>query len=183
MQTLLVGWVCHACAGFASRHCWWKPRAALAEARLPWATLCRPFRAHEGCRRKAARVRNCVLFKCHSCHHSCQAFYSLPECHSCQAFYATSHQLSCYPLPEGARKVAGGAARLGEREPPDHANTMCWLKAACRRYARTVRRLLVSAGWLDASRIPSACDPEWEWVHRKVRWFPLHRCAVSLHHI
>ena len=37
MQTLLVSLVSHECVGFASRSCGRKPRAALAEARLPWA--------------------------------------------------------------------------------------------------------------------------------------------------
>ena len=70
LNTLFVdcegwGWFeCHGCAaefyadaagrrgvwrrvGFASRSCCRKPRAVLAEARLPGATLCRPFRAQE----------------------------------------------------------------------------------------------------------------------------------------
>jgi WD40 repeat protein len=42
-------------------------------------------------------------------------------------------------LPEGARKVAGGAASLGEREPPDHTPPSPHLKAACRRYARSLQ--------------------------------------------
>lgn len=41
-------------------------------------------------------------------------------------------------LPEGARKVAGGEARLCEREPPDHAHDIILIRAACRRYARSV---------------------------------------------
>ncbi len=42
MQALLVSLVCHECAGFASRSCCRKPRAALAEARLPWAESAAP---------------------------------------------------------------------------------------------------------------------------------------------
>jgi hypothetical protein len=45
-----------------------------------------------------------------------------------------------------------------------------------------VRGLLVCTGWLRASRIPPACGLQWGCVHGMVRWFPLHRCAVSLHH-
>ncbi len=41
-------------------------------------------------------------------------------------------------LPEGARKVAGGEARPAEREPPDHAHDIILIRAACRRYARSV---------------------------------------------
>ena len=42
MQALLVGLVCHECGGFASRSCCRKPRAALAEAGLPWAESAAP---------------------------------------------------------------------------------------------------------------------------------------------
>jgi hypothetical protein len=83
---------------------------------------------------------------------------------------------------QGAERLAGGEARLAEREPPDPANDEMEIKVACRRYARAVRGLLVCAGWLRASRIPPACDLQWGCVHGMVRWFPLHRCAVSLHH-
>ena len=42
MQALLVSLVCYEGAGFASRSCCRKPRAALAEARLPWAESTAP---------------------------------------------------------------------------------------------------------------------------------------------
>jgi hypothetical protein len=41
-------------------------------------------------------------------------------------------------LLEGARKVAGGEARLCQREPPDHAHAAILIRAACRRFARSV---------------------------------------------
>ena len=64
---LLVSLVCHEYTGFASRSFCRKPWEAFAEARLPRATLCRPFRAHEDCGRMTANALNCVFIKCHSC--------------------------------------------------------------------------------------------------------------------
>jgi hypothetical protein len=42
-------------------------------------------------------------------------------------------------LPEGARKVAGGEARLCEREPPVCANHAHRVNDACRRHARSLQ--------------------------------------------
>ena len=57
------------------------------------------------------------------------------------------------------------------------------LKAACRRYARAERRLLVNAGAAAHFSHTFGMPPlEWWWVRGMIRWFPLHRCAVSLHH-
>ena len=63
-----------------------------------------------------------------------------------------------------------------------HGRTASSIKVACRRYERVERRLLVSTGRQNASRIPPACFPEWGCFMAMVRWFPLHRFAVSLHH-
>ena len=83
----------------------------------------------------------------------------------CDSFHQRSghtiYTQSCPKLPEGAKRLAGGEARLAEREPPDDANHAPKPKAACRRYARAVRELLMCSGRLNASRIPPACAPEW----------------------
>ena len=47
------------------------------------------------------------------------------------------------------------------------------VRAAWGRYARAVRNLLVSAGPLNASRIPPACGLEFEHFVRMIRWFSL----------
>ena len=83
------------------------------------------------------------------------------------------HRCSFHPLLEGARKLASGAARLGEREPPDHAVTPSLFRGACRRYARNVPPPSFNEEPAHGSRIPPACDSELEHIVRVVRWFPV----------
>lgn len=54
-----------------------------------------------------------------------------------------------------------------------------WVRAACRRYARAVRKLRVSAGWPNFSRIPPACDLDWDGVLGLVRWFSLDKLRFT----
>ena len=60
-----------------------------------------------------------------------------------------------------------------QREPPGPAMKTSPFRGACRRYARDVRRPLVNAGRLNASRIPQACGLELGFKVRVVRWFSL----------
>ncbi len=48
-----------------------------------------------------------------------------------------------------------------------------WVRAACRWYMRAVRKLCVSDGWINVSRIPPACGFDWDGVLGVVRWFSL----------
>ena len=137
VQTLLVGAACGGGRGFAFRSCWWEPRAALAETRLPGATLCRPFRAHAGCRRKAVKVRNCVLFECHSCLASfsrkdgrMRTKLRLTGCPSWQALFAHRLLTDCSPCAPWS--MVG------------------WLLSHC------CRRV-----WLRCCRGECRCRPEW----------------------
>ena len=58
-----------------------------------------------------------------------------------------------------AEKLAGGEARLGEREPPDQGHYMSEIKAACRTYARNVWPPSAHAEFAHGSHIPPACGP------------------------
>ncbi len=56
-------------------------------------------------------------------------------------------------LPEGAWKLAGGEARLGEREPPDRSHDTFPIRVACRRYARSPQTPSIHKKSAHSSRI------------------------------